>query len=91
MNKADLISAIAEKGVLSRRDAEAAIDEALEIIKDALVRGEDVKLSGFGIFSKKDRAERIGTNPSTRETIRIAASKSVSFKPSKNLKEELNK
>ena len=91
MNKADLISAIAEKGVLSRRDAEAAIDEALEIIKDALVRGEDVKLSGFGIFSKKDRAERVGTNPSTGETIRIQASKSVSFKPSKNLKEELNK
>lgn len=91
MNKNELIGAIAEKGVLSRKDAETAIDQAIEIVKAALLNGETVKISGFGIFEKKERAARIGTNPSTGEKIEIAASSSVTFKPSKGLKEDLNK
>lgn len=90
MNKNELIGAIAEKGVLSRKDAETAINEAIELIVDALKNGETVKISGLGIFEKKERAARIGTNPSTGEKIEIAASNSVSFKPSKNLKDALN-
>ena len=89
MNKADLIAAIVAKGILSHRDAETAIDEALEIM-EALAKGEAVKLSGFGIFEKKERAARIGTNPSTGAKIEIPASNSVVFKPSKSLKEKLN-
>ena len=91
MNKNELVSAIAEKGGLSRRDAEAAIDEAIEIIKAELLKGETVKISGFGIFARKERAARKGTNPSTGDKIDIAASYSVNFTPSKNRKEELNK
>ena len=90
MNKADLIAAIVAKGILSHRDAETAIDEALEIMEEALAKGEAVKLSGFGIFEKKERAARTGTNPSTGAKIEIPASNSFVFKPSKSLKEKLN-
>ena len=90
MNKAGLIAAIVAKGILSHRDAETAIDEALEIMEEALAKGEAVKLSGFGIFEKKERAARTGTNPSTGAKIEIPASNSVVFKPSKSLKEKLN-
>ena len=90
MNKADLIAAIVAKGILSHRDAETAIDEALEIMEEALAKGEAVKLSGFGIFEKKERAARTGTNPSTGAKIEIPASNFVVFKPSKSLKEKLN-
>ena len=56
MNKAELVEAVAEKAELSKRDAEAAVDAVLEVIEAAVVKGEEVKLSGFGIFSKKARA-----------------------------------
>ena len=89
MNKADLILALADQENLSHVEAEKAINGALELIKKALIAGEEVKLSGFGIFAKKERPARVGTNPSTREKIVIPASKSVTFKPSKALKAEL--
>ena len=90
MNKAELITVVAEKAELSHTDAGKAVDCALETIEEALIRGEAVKLSGFGIFEKKERAARVGTNPSTGAKIEIAANNSVGFKPSKNLKEKLN-
>lgn len=89
MNKAELVQAAAAKANVSQRDAEAVIDAALELITGSLVNGEPVKVSGFGIFEKKERAARAGTNPSTGEKIQIPAAKSVSFKPSKGLKEKL--
>lgn len=90
MNKAELVEAIAEKAELSKRDAEAAVDAVLEVVIGAVVKGEEVKLSGFGIFSKKSRAEREGTNPSNQEKIKIPASNTVAFKVSKAFKEKLN-
>ena len=90
MNKAELVEAIAEKAELSKRDAEAAVDAVLEVVIGAVVKGEEVKLSGFGIFSKKCRAEREGTNPSNQEKIKIPASNTVAFKVSKAFKEKLN-
>jgi len=90
MNKAELIEAIAEKADLSKRDAEAAVDALVDVVADALVKGESVKISGFGIFEKKHRAAREGTNPATQAKISIPASTSVSFKVSKGLKEKLN-
>ena len=89
MNKAELIKAVAEKAEVSTRDAEAVLDGVLDLISAALVKGEAVKLSGFGTFEKKERAARVGTNPSTRAKIEIPASKSAVFKPSKTLKEKL--
>ncbi len=90
MNKAELVLAVSEKAGLSKRDAEAALEATLEVIEAALVKGEIVKISGFGIFSKKERAAREGTNPSNQAKIVIPASASVSFKVSKALKEKLN-
>ena len=90
MNKAELVEAVAEKAELSKRDAEAAVDAVLEVIEADVVKGEEVKLSGFGIFSKKARAAREGTNPSNQKKIKIPASNTVAFKVSKAFKEKLN-
>lgn len=90
MNKAELVEKVAERAEINKRDAEAAVDAALEIIEEALLKGEEVKLSGFGIFEKKERPARVGTNPSTQEKIKIPASATVSFKVSKTLKGKLN-
>lgn len=89
MNKAELIKAVADKAEVSTRDAEAVIDGALDLIVATILKGEGVKLSGFGVFEKKERAARIGTNPASGEKIEIPASVSVVFKPSKTLKEKL--
>ncbi len=89
MNKAELIKAVTEKAEVTTRDAEAVLDGVLELIAEALVKGDIVKLSGFGVFEKKERAGRVGTNPATGEKINIPASKSAVFKPSKTLKEKL--
>lgn len=89
MNKADLIAAAAIKADVSKSDAEKVICVALDLIEDALMKGEEVKISGFGIFEKKCRAARAGTNPANGEKIEIPASATVSFKPSKGLKEKL--
>ena len=89
MNKAELIKAVAEKAEVTTRDAEAVLDGVLDLITAALVRGESVKLSGFGVFEKKVRAARVGTNPANGAKIEIPASKSAVFKPSKTLKEKL--
>ncbi len=90
MNKAELALAVAEKAEITKGDAQAAIDAVFGIIEAELVKGNEVKVSGFGIFSKKERAAREGTNPSTQEKITIPASSSVSFKVSKTLKDKLN-
>ena len=90
MNTHELVGLVAEKAELSNSDAEKAVDALLDTIVDALVKGEAVKITGFGIFEKKERAARIGTNPASGEKIEIAAAKSVGFKVSKNLKEKLN-
>ena len=89
MNKAELVQAAAAKANVSQRDAEAVVDAVLDLVTEALVGGEAVKISGFGIFEKKERAARIGTNPSSGEKIEIPAARSVAFKPSKGLKEKV--
>ena len=90
MNKAELIAAAAAKAEVSHRDAEAVVNAVLELIEEKLIANEEVKLSGFGIFERKNRAARTGTNPSTGAKIEIPASNTIGFKPSKGLKEKLN-
>lgn len=90
MNKAELIAMAADKAAVSKSDAEKVLDAVLDLIEAALVEGNEVKISGFGIFEKKARAARVGTNPANGEKIEIPASATVSFKPSKGLKEKLN-
>ena len=90
MNKAELIQAVMAKAEVSHRDAEAVVEATFNLIAAKVIQGEAVKLSGFGIFEKKERASRIGTNPASGEKIEIPASNSISFRPSKNLKDKLN-
>lgn len=83
MNKTELISAVAAATELSRKDADKAVNAAVEAIVAALKAGEKVQIVGLGGFEVKERAARAARNPRTGEEIQIAASKSVSFKPGK--------
>lgn len=87
MNKTELIAAVAEKADLSKKDAEAAVTATIEAITAALGQEEKVQLVGFGSFEVKNRAERMGRNPKTKEPIPIAASKVPVFKAGKALKD----
>ena len=87
MNKTELINAVAEQAALSRKDSEAAVNAALEVITAALKDGDKVQLVGFGSFEVKKREARVGRNPRTKEAIDIPASKVPVFKPGKALKD----
>ena len=87
MNKAELIAAVAEKAGLSKKDSEAAVTAALDVITAALQEGDKVQLVGFGSFEVKSRAARTGRNPKTKEAIEIPASKGPVFKAGKALKD----
>ena len=91
MNKNELIAAVAEKAGLSKKDAEAAITATVEAITEALTQEEKVQLVGFGSFEVKTRAERVGRNPKTKESIQIPASKAPVFKAGKALKDAVAK
>ena len=87
MNKAELIAAVAEKTDLSKKDAEKAVNAAIETITDTLKKGGKVQIVGFGAFDVKERAARIGRNPQTKKEIKIPASKIPQFKAGKALKD----
>ena len=91
MNKTELIAAAAERSSLTKKDAEKALNAAIEAITAALAEGDKVQVSGFGIFEVKTREARMGRNPRTGEPMEIAASKTPSFKASKTLKDALSK
>lgn len=91
MNQAELINAAAEKAGLSKKDTESAVNAAIEVISQSLAEGDKVQLVGFGAFEVKCRAERVGRNPKTKETINIPASKVPVFKPGKALKDIVSK
>ena len=91
MNKTELISAAAEKAGLSKKDTEKAVTAVLDAITEALVEGDKVQLVGFGAFEVKERGERIGRNPQTKEEIKIPASKTPVFKAGKALKDAIAK
>ena len=91
MKKSELIEAIAEKAGLTKLEAGKALDATFEVIANQLEKGEKVPVAGFGTFKLSSRAAREGRNPKTGETIKIAASTSVSFKAGTALKDKVNK
>ena len=91
LNKAELVAAIAGESELSKTKAEHALNAALEAIKKAVTKGDNVQLIGFGTFSSGKRAARVGRNPKTGEAIKIAASKTVKFSAGKAFKDSVNK
>ena len=90
MNKTELVAAIAEKAQLSKKDSEAALKALVDTITEQMKAGEKVSLIGFGTFEVSERPERIGRNPATGATMKIAASKAPKFKAGKALKDALN-
>jgi DNA-binding protein HU-beta len=86
MNKADLISKVADTG-MTKKQAAAVVDATIAAIKGALGKGEKVQLLGFGTFSVKQRKARKGHNPRTGKTLKIPAKKVPAFSPGKGLKE----
>lgn len=90
MNKSELIEAIAERAVVSKKQAENMLNSFCYAVADELECGGEVAITGFGTFSVAARAERQGRNPKTGETLTIAANKAVKFKAGKQLKEAVN-
>ena len=90
MNKSELITAMAEKSELTKKDAGAALEAFTAAVEDALKAGDKVQLVGFGTFEVKARAARTGINPQTKKPVKIAASKTPTFKAGKALKDALN-
>jgi DNA-binding protein HU-beta len=89
MNKAELVSQIAESAGLTKIEAEKGLKSLLEAIGTALAKDETVTLVGFGSFSVTTRAARTGRNPQTGKEIQIAEKKVVKFNVGKNLKESV--
>ena len=87
MNKADLVSMIAAKSNLTKKDSESALNAFVETVQTALKKGEKIQLVGFGTFEVRSRAARTGINPRTKQAIKIPATKAPVFKAGKSLKE----
>ncbi|WP_343769920.1 HU family DNA-binding protein [Clostridium malenominatum] len=91
VNKAELITSMAEKSKLTKKDAEILLKAFIESVEESLEKGEKVQLVGFGTFETRKRAARIGRNPKTREEITIPESTVPVFKPGKEFKDKVNK
>ena len=90
MTKADLITNIAEKSELSKKDSEKALNAVIAAVTDALVEGDKVQLTGFGTFEVRDKKEKEAINPRTKEKIIVPARKSPAFKAGKALKDAVD-
>ncbi|OJV55350.1 MAG: DNA-binding protein [Bacteroidetes bacterium 43-16] len=91
MNKADLISHVAEEAGLTKVQAEKAINSFTGAVSNSLASGEPVTLVGFGTFSVSERSARTGRNPQTGAALKIAARKLPKFSAGKALKETVDK
>lgn len=87
MNKAELVTEVAELTEMSKKDVTKVVDAVFQAISNALQNGDKVQLVGFGNFEVRERSARKGRNPQTGEEIEISASKVPAFKPGKALKE----
>jgi DNA-binding protein HU-beta len=87
MNKGELIDAVADKAEVSKKDADAIVTAAIEVIMETVASGDKVTLVGFGSFEPRDRAAREGRNPKTGETLKIAATTVPGFSAGKRFKQ----
>ncbi len=87
MTKAELVTEVAGKSGLSKKDTEKAIAGIIETVTETLAKGESIQLVGFGTFEVRERAARKGINPRTKEPIEIDATKVPAFKAGRALKD----
>ncbi len=91
MIKADLISKIARELDISKQEAEEGVNLFFQSIKEAILKGEEIEIRGFGSFRFRKRTSRAGRNPRTGALVKVPPKKVLYFKPSKLLKEMINK
>ncbi|MCV7080501.1 HU family DNA-binding protein, partial [Mycolicibacterium insubricum] len=81
MNKAELIDQVAEKLGSDRRQATAAVEHVVDTIVRAVHKGENVTITGFGVFEQRKRAARVARNPRTGETVKVKPTSVPAFRP----------
>ena len=91
MTKADIVSSVYEKVGFPKKETVRVVETIFDTLKEALERGEKVKISGFGNFVVRNKRARRGRNPQTGGDIEISSRKILTFKPSQFLKNELNR
>ena len=91
MNKQELTAQIMEKVKTNKATAERFINAFMEVVSDAIAKGDNVQLIGFGTFGSRERSARIARNPKTGSTVTVAAKTVPTFKAGKALKEAINK
>ena len=91
MIKADLINKISRDLNIPRQEAEEGVNLFFTSIKDAILRGEEIEIRGFGSFRLRKRTSRAGRNPRTGEPVKVPPKKVLYFKPSKLLKDSINR
>lgn len=90
MNKTNLIENVAEAAGIKKKEAEKAVNAVFASLQAAVADGDKVQIAGFGTFKIKERKERTGRNPRTKETIVVPASKAPAFVPAKAFKDAVN-
>ena len=90
MNKSDIADEVADCIGVSRSTAGDAVEAVFVAVREALARGEEVRIVGFGVFGTRNRPARTGRNPSTGASVEIAASTAPTFRPGRPLREAVN-
>ena len=90
INKSDLIESVAERAHLSKKDARAAVDSCFDAIVEAILNGDEINVTNFGVFEPKLRKSREGTHPKKHTPLTIKEAHSVSFRLAKELKAKIN-
>lgn len=90
MKFSEFIKSVASSSGVSQNVTKQIVETTFNQIKDAIIDGDEIAIPRFGKFTSKIRASRSGVNPATGEKISIPETRSASFKPSKEFKEELN-
>ncbi len=91
MTRKELAISVNEKLGVSQRNAAEIVDTIFAVMKDTMIQGESIKLVQFGTLTVRDKSPRRGRNPRTGESMTITKRQMISFRPSKHLRERLNK
>ena len=91
LTKNDIVEKITDQLEFTRKDSLDLLEGVISIMKQTLASGEDIKISGFGKFEIRQKADRRGRNPQTGETLTIEARRILTFKPSGLLRDAINK
>jgi DNA-binding protein HU-beta len=89
VSTSQLVEHVAQRTGLSKAQAKQAVSAVFEAMGERLAAGDRIQVSGFGSFEIRNRAERQGTNPRTREKVTIPASKAVGFRAASSLKQRI--